>query len=122
MSTIAPTRVLVRCDGAEVPEWLAALSCTRELPITSRGPRADLNLRVEDLAGVLGAEVSTRAIDLVRIAAYAYQADRLVSRGGDRDADAARWRRYLGLCVRSLIPTTGATRRSPIASSRPCSS
>ncbi len=99
MSSIAPTRVLVRCDGAEVPAWLGSLSWSRELPITSRGPRADLNLRVDDLAGVLGAEVSTRAIDLVRIAAYAYQADRLVSRGGDRDADAARWRRHLGLCV-----------------------
>ena len=99
MSVVATTRVLVRCDGAEAPGWLAGLPWTRSLDIGSHGPKADLNLRVEDLAGVLGAEVGDRARDLVRIAAYAYQADRLVSRGGDRDADAAKWRRHLGLCV-----------------------
>ncbi|MDP9357091.1 MAG: hypothetical protein M3R02_17755, partial [Chloroflexota bacterium] len=104
MSIVAPTRVLIRCDGAEVPGWLAGLPWTRSLDITSRGPTADLNLRVEDLAGVLGAEVGDRARDLVRIAAYAYQADRLVSRGGDRDADAAKWRRHLGLCVPVAAP------------------
>lgn len=99
MSTYDPTRALVRCDGVTPPRGWAGTPWTRTLDVISRGARADLNLRVEDLAGVLGTEVGDRARDLVRIAAYAYQADRLVSRGGDRDASVTHWRRHLGLCV-----------------------
>ena len=95
---------LVRCDGAPVPSTLAAQQWSERRAITSSGGSADLNLGIEGLGGALLREVGPRAADLVRIAAYAYRADQLVSRGGERDAHAARWRRRLALCVPAADP------------------
>lgn len=92
-------RVLFRCDGAPVPATWAAQQWEAHREIRADGPDADLDLRLESLSGVLLADVGPRSADLVRIAAYAYAADQRESRGGPRDAHAARWKRHLALCI-----------------------
>jgi hypothetical protein len=96
---VSLSRVLVRCDGAVAPAALAGQAWTGEATITTHGPTPDLNLRVQSLARILRSPVGRRAADLVRIATYAYSADQLISRGGTRDAHAAKWRRHLALCI-----------------------
>lgn len=93
-----PTRVLFVCDGAVVPSRFAAHAWT-EKEIRSRGAEADLDLHLQGLGSVLRKQVAPRSADLVRIAAYAHRADTMVSRGGERDAHGAGWKRYLALCV-----------------------
>src|SRR5215207_723342 len=63
------------------------------------GARADLNLRLQNLSHALLGQVSARAADLVRIAAYVYAADQSVSRGGPADVYGTHWRRHLALSI-----------------------
>ncbi len=93
-----PTRVLVVCDGAAVPSRLAALEWP-EKQIRSRGLGADLDLHLQSLGAVLRKQIAPRSADLVRIASYAYRADTMVSRGGERDAHNSKWKRNFALCV-----------------------
>ena len=98
MTAASVTRALFRCDGAAVPVALERGDWDVDLPLRAEGDDPDLNLRVEGLAGkVLGA-TDARAVDLIRIDAYAYAADQAVSRGG-LDVHRERWRRRLTLCV-----------------------
>ncbi len=99
MTSASVRRVLFRCDGADVPSWLADREWTDRKAIASVGPATDLTLHVASLGGAVLAPVGARAADLIRIAAYAYRADQTVSRGGPRDAHASRWKRHLALCV-----------------------
>lgn len=92
-------RVLVRCDGAEVPADLSTGKGTQRKAIASQGADADLNLNIQGLATRLVTRVADRSNDLVRIAAYVYAADQMVSRGGLHDVHGDRWQRHLVLCI-----------------------
>ncbi len=92
------TRAVVPCDGAPIP------SAWREpgetvVPIRSRGAQRELNLHVDGLGRKVTGRLDRHANDLVRIAAYAFTADQLVSRGGKSDPDRRGWRRELDLVV-----------------------
>ncbi len=92
-------RVLFQCDGAPVPAVWTAQEWTDQREITSGEAGADLDLHLQSLAGRVLTRVGPRAADLVRIAAYAYRADQMISRGEPDNASATRWRRHLALCV-----------------------
>lgn len=99
MTPHQPVRALFRCDGAAAPAEWERRAWDIEAPIASRGQVADLNLKVEPLAAQVVGAIDGRADDLVRIAAYAYAADQMVSRGGPVDVHREHWRRQLALCV-----------------------
>jgi hypothetical protein len=92
-------RVLFRCDNAPVPRSLRQAGWDEERALLSDGPDANLRLGgISEIRDVLQQLVG-RAADLVRIAAYAYIADRSVSRGGETDVFGKKWRRTLALCI-----------------------
>ncbi len=91
--------VLFQCDGALAPAAWTAQDWTDRREITSGEEGADLDLHLQSLAGRVLTRVGPRAADLVRIAAYAYRADQMISRGEPDNASATRWRRHLALCV-----------------------
>ncbi len=91
-------RVVFACDGASVPSRLTTSDWIVK-EIRSRGPEADLELHLQGLGSVLRQQVSPRSADLVRIAAYIHRADTMISRGGQRDAHGAWWKRHLELCI-----------------------
>jgi 7-cyano-7-deazaguanine synthase in queuosine biosynthesis len=97
-------RALFLCDGASKPSEWRDQAWDVEGVIRHHGPRADLNLRVENLSHrVLGA-IDARASDLVRIAAYVYGADQSVRRGGPKDVYGADWRRTMALSIPVVDP------------------
>ena len=93
------TRVLVVCDGVEPPQSLRNQKWSHQIPVTSLGTSADLNLRVQNLGGTVLGTIDNRAADLVRIASYVYAADQAVSRGGRADVFGQQWRRNFTLCI-----------------------
>lgn len=93
------TRILVQCDGAEIPEALGRQTWSHQLPINSYGSSADLNLRAQNLASTVLTSIDSHAADLVRIASYAYAVDQMVSRGGVADVYGQKWRRHFMLCT-----------------------
>ena len=98
MSTSRPTTVIIQCDDAPIP----AAFCVSEAEIRqirADGDDRDLDLQIQDLYQTVLTQVSHHHQDLVRLAAYVYRADLLVSRGGTRDSDGRRWKRHLSLCV-----------------------
>lgn len=91
-------RAVLPCDGAPVPPaWREA--GWPVVPIRSRGEGRALNLRVDGLGAKITGRLDRRANDLVRIAAYAFAADQLLSRGGKGDPHRRRWRREPALGV-----------------------
>lgn len=91
-------RAVLPCDGTPVPRaWQEA--GWPVVPIRSRGEGRALNLRVDGLGAKITGRLDRRANDLVRIAAYAFAADQLISRGGKGDPHRRRWRREPALCV-----------------------
>jgi 7-cyano-7-deazaguanine synthase in queuosine biosynthesis len=92
-------RVAFRCDGAPLPRAWKDVPWDREAPINHWGPRANLNLRLQNLSHALLGQVAARADDLVRIAAYVYAADQSVSRGGPADVYGTQWRRHLAMSI-----------------------
>ncbi len=91
-------RTVVPCDGAAIPSaWKDPGSTI--VPVRSRGEQRELNLRIDGLGQKVTGRLDKHANDLVRIAAYAFAADQLVSRGGKSDPDRRRWRRELDLVV-----------------------
>jgi len=92
-------RALIWCDEAEIPAAVGAESWSVQKPIMSRGPAATLNLRAQNLVETVLTSVSSRASDLVRIAAYIYAADQDLSRGGVADVYGRDWRRHIALCL-----------------------
>jgi 7-cyano-7-deazaguanine synthase in queuosine biosynthesis len=93
------THVLVVCDGVEPPQSLRNQKWSRQLPVTSLGTSADLDLHVQNLSGTVLGTIDDRAADLVRIASYVYAADQAVSRGGQADVFGQQWRRHFTLCI-----------------------
>jgi len=91
-------RALVPCDGTPLPAHWRDLGWSIQ-PIRSRGAARELNLHVDGLRQKVTGQLDRRANDLVRIAAYAFGADQLISRGGKGDPDRQRWRRELALAV-----------------------
>lgn len=91
--------VLFVCDDAAEPAWLANRAGMERRAIRSRGADADLDLHIDSLPLVLNDVVSSRAADLLRIAAYAYRADTALSRGRTDDVSATRWKRDITLCI-----------------------
>jgi hypothetical protein len=98
------TRAVVVCDEAPIPrdfqdrEWA-------EVPVRSRGKDGELNLRADNLGTRYLGRLDERANDLARIAAYAFAADQLVSRGDKGDANRRRWRRDLAVCAPVADPS-----------------
>lgn len=93
------THAVLRCDGAPVPEAFRGPEWGAPLPIAATDGAESLNLRLDLLGGRLLTDLDGLPGDLVRIAAYAYAADQMVSRGGRVDVHREGWRRALALCV-----------------------
>ena len=92
-------RALFLCDRASKPcEWRDQ-AWDVEGAIRHHGPKADLNLRVENLSHRVLETIDARASDLVRIAAYVYAADQSVKRGGPKDVYGSSWRRTIALSI-----------------------
>lgn len=91
-------RAIVPCDETPMPSAWSELEWPVQ-PVRSRGPRRELNLQVDGLRQKVTGRLDRRANDLVRIAAYAFAADQLVSRGGKGDPNRRQWRRELALAV-----------------------
>jgi 7-cyano-7-deazaguanine synthase in queuosine biosynthesis len=71
---------LVLCSGAEksnLPKGRSRL----ELRLDAIGPRANLNLCLENVSRVVARQLADRQVDLLEIAAYVYAADSAVARG-----------------------------------------
>jgi 7-cyano-7-deazaguanine synthase in queuosine biosynthesis len=97
-------RALFLCDGAPRPwEWRDQ-AWDLEGVIRHHGPKADLNLRVENLSHRVLGTIDARASDLVRIAAYVYGADQSVRRGGPKDVYGTAWRRTIALSIPVVDP------------------
>lgn len=107
--TAAVRRVLIDCDGAAAQTVLDARDWEDRRQIRSAGPDADLSLNMTALGGAILKTLSKRSTDLIRLAAYVYRADQIISRGGGRDAHAAHWRRHLTLCMPVSEPDLWAT-------------
>lgn len=95
------TSAVICCDGAPLP---ADVDSVEVLEARTTGRVPSLNLRVEPMADAIAADVPPLASDLVRIAAYAYWADQMVSRGGETDVFGDRWSRDLYLSVPVASP------------------
>jgi 7-cyano-7-deazaguanine synthase in queuosine biosynthesis len=102
--TAAGRRVLVDCDGAAARIGLAVDDWPDRRQVRSDGPSADLFVDLTALGGAILKTLSPLGVDLLRLAAYVYRADQIVSRGGGRDVHAAWWRRHLTLCVPVIDP------------------
>ena len=87
------------CDGAPDPAGWNTRQWDHEHIIRHQGPKADLNLRLENLSHRLLGTVGGRSSDLVRIAAYVYAADQMTSRGGVSNAYDSRWYREMALSI-----------------------
>lgn len=96
-------RALVVCDSA-IPPRLWRDDGRSEIPVTSIGARRELNLHVTELGTVVLERFDSRANDLVRIAAYVFAADQLLSRGGRNDPHRRRWVRDLAMVMPVLTP------------------
>ncbi len=91
-------RTVIPCDGALIPPvWEDPRGIV--VPVRSRGEQRELNLHIDGLGRKVTGRLDKHANDLVRIAAYAFAADQLVSRGGKSDPDRRQWRRELDLVV-----------------------
>jgi 7-cyano-7-deazaguanine synthase in queuosine biosynthesis len=95
----ADTLHVFQCDEADlaVPDTAPGTPVIHQL--TSRGDTSELDLQMHELYRIVLDRVNPRHADLIRIAAYVYRVDMTVSRGGDRDSDAAKWKRRLHLCI-----------------------
>ncbi len=107
--TILARRFLITCDGAAIPPDLAVQEWTARREIHSAGPNADLELSLAGFGGAILKSITPRSTDLIRLAAYIYRADQIISRGGGRDAHARRWKRHLALCVPVADPAFWST-------------
>lgn len=105
MSAPDVTSALFLCDGATLPDHLASGRWDRREDILSIGPRAELNLRIDTLSGLLSGEVSGTAGDLLYIACCCLAADQRVNRGSKRiDIHRQKWRRQFMLVLPVTAP------------------
>lgn len=98
------TQAVFQCDGAPVPNDVARKTPGAPYQIRSLGPEPSLTLHVQNLDTRVLMAVNDVLSDLVRIAAYVYAADQMVSRGGPKDIHLEDWRREMTLCVPVSAP------------------
>jgi 7-cyano-7-deazaguanine synthase in queuosine biosynthesis len=90
----------VQCEGASIPkDWATEYAENQPLQVNRFGPSAQVSLRLQELSDPLAGTLEGNALDLVRIAAYVYVADQLVSRGGPADIYGDSWRREMAVCL-----------------------
>jgi len=104
-------RALLQCDGASAPASLRLQDWDVSERIFHRGSKANLNLNIESPAHALLTGLEDRAADLVRIAAYVYAADQMVSRGGDADVFGDNWERHFTMCIPVTEPELWGEKR-----------
>lgn len=97
-------QAVFQCDGADVPADLALQFKAAPIQIRSEGPDASLTLHIQNLDTRVLMGVNDILADLVRIAAYVYAADQMVSRGGPADVHLEAWRREMTLCLPVSVP------------------
>ncbi len=95
---------LVLCDGLKPPHRLARIASEPLLLRSSSHTSGTPNIRIPSLPAKLHGAVPNAAIDLLRIAAFAYWADQMVSRPVDVDVDGEKWKRSFLLVVPVLEP------------------
>ncbi len=91
--------VHVECDNAGIAPCFQNKEFTARETLSHYGPQGNLNLRIQNLSHALLTTVNPKAADLVRIGAYVYAADQMVSRGGAADIFGKDWRRHFALTV-----------------------
>lgn len=94
------TGTLFLCDGAKPSASLRRQRWDAQESIATVDAGGELNLRIDNIEHLLLGSVQDRAADLVRLAAFVYAADQMVSRGGETDLMGGDWSRTLALCVR----------------------
>ena len=73
---------LILCGGVTLAEDDPLCEGRHTVELRTHGPKANVNVRLEDLAKVFSEHVSPRLEDLLEIAAYVYTADCTTRRGG----------------------------------------
>lgn len=91
-------RLLVLCQGAPVPPFAEGSGWERSA-VAFEGPQSTHQLVMRHSLRALGTHLDGRHADLVRIAAYAFGVDQVVSRGGTADVYGDSWYRDITLCV-----------------------
>lgn len=72
---------LFLCSGVKVAQNDPLRQERRVIDLTTQGRKANVNVRLEDVAKVLAKDLSPRLLDLLELAAFAYTADCGTSRG-----------------------------------------
>jgi 7-cyano-7-deazaguanine synthase in queuosine biosynthesis len=91
---------LVLCSGATVGARDARREGRKILELDALGHSANVNLRLEDVAGTFLKQLSPRLVDLLEIATYVYTADASTSRAGRWIDDAVEsWRRDFRMVI-----------------------
>lgn len=72
---------LFLCSGAKVPSEDPLLQGRVKVELDSIGSKANVKIRLENVAKVLGKHLSPRLVDFLEIAAYVYSADCATRRG-----------------------------------------
>jgi len=98
------TRAVIVCDGARRSGGVEAADVVIEL--SHSGPKANVNLKIESPSHALRSPVGPVSSDLLKIAAYAYSADRQISRGGSADLYGKDWQREFTVYLPVARPGT----------------
>lgn len=94
-------RVVV-CDGARVPRAVLGKDPS-PLQLSSMSAGVP-NIRIPSLAAKLHGAVPNEAVDLLRIAAFVYWADQMITRPVDTDVSGEDWKRTIEMLVPVLEP------------------
>ena len=73
---------LILCGNAKLKKGDPLRAGRHVVELNTQGSKANVNIRVEDLAKIFAKHLSLRHIDLLEIAAYVYTADCATRRGG----------------------------------------
>lgn len=96
-------RIVVACDGVRVPHRLAETGSS-PLLLSSNNSAGAPNIRIPSLSVKLRGAVPNAALDLLRIAAFVYWADQMVSRPVNTDVSGEHWKRTFVMLVPVLEP------------------
>jgi hypothetical protein len=80
---------LVLCSGAVLPDGDAPPRERQVIELATHGMKANVHLRLEDVARVLLEHLSPRLVDLLEIAAYVFAADSATRRGTEWSDEGA---------------------------------
>jgi len=92
---------LFLCSGSKVPSGDPMAKGRQPIELDSIGTRANVNIRFENVAKIIGKHLSPRLVDFLEIAAYVYSADCATRRGtewGD-DQSTEPWSRDLAFVI-----------------------